>query len=43
MMVTSLLRLEEPIASEDACDALAVAMCHVTNRGMRLRLEGVRA
>jgi len=43
MMVTSLLRLEEPIASEDACDALAVAMCHVTNRAMRLKLEGVRA
>ena len=43
MMVTSLLRLEAPIASEDACDALAVAMCHVTNRAMRLKLEGVRA
>jgi len=43
MMVTSLLRLEDPIASEDACDALAVAMCHITNRAMRLRLEGVRA
>ncbi len=42
MMVRSLLRLEEPIASEDACDALAVAMCHVTNRTMRLKLEGVR-
>jgi len=43
MMVASLLRLEEPIASEDACDALAVAMCHVANRAMRLKLEGVRA
>jgi crossover junction endodeoxyribonuclease RuvC len=43
MMVASLLRLEEPIASEDACDALAVAMCHVTNRAMRIKLEGVRA
>jgi crossover junction endodeoxyribonuclease RuvC len=42
MMVRSLLRLEEPIASEDACDALAVAMCHVTNRTLRLKLEGVR-
>ncbi len=43
MMVTSLLRLEAPIASEDACDALAVAMCHVNNRTLRHKLEGVRA
>lgn len=43
MMVASLLRLEQPIASEDACDALAVAMCHVTRRALRLKLEGVRA
>ena len=32
-MVWSLLRLEAPIPSEDACDALAVAICHVTRRG----------
>ncbi len=43
MMITSLLRLNEPIASEDACDALAVAMCHATHRDMLRRLEGVRA
>jgi len=43
LMVKSLLRLEEPIASEDACDALAVALCHVTRRGMRHELEGVSA
>jgi len=43
LMVKSLLRLEEPIASEDACDALAVALCHVTRRGMRHELEGVGA
>jgi crossover junction endodeoxyribonuclease RuvC len=33
-MVRSLLRLAEPVKSEDACDALAVAICHVTRRGM---------
>jgi len=43
MMVTSLLRLDEPIASEDACDALAVAVCHATRRAMQLRLEEARA
>lgn len=34
MMVNSLLRLEAPVKSEDACDALAVAICHVTRRGL---------
>lgn len=29
-MVASLLRLPEPIASEDASDALAIAICHAT-------------
>lgn len=33
-MIRSLLRLETAIASEDACDALAVAVCHAT-RGTR--------
>jgi len=42
VMVTSLLRLEQPIASEDACDALAVAVCHATRCGMLRKLEGVR-
>lgn len=32
-MVRSLLRLDEPVGSFDACDALAVAICHVTRRG----------
>jgi len=32
LMVHSLLRLEETIESEDACDALAVAICHATRR-----------
>lgn len=31
MMVHSLLRLEQEIDSEDACDALAVAICHATH------------
>jgi crossover junction endodeoxyribonuclease RuvC len=35
MMVGSLLRLESPIASEDACDALAVAICHATHQKTR--------
>jgi len=43
VMVTSLLRLEAPIESEDACDALAVAMCHATRRAVHERLGGVRA
>jgi crossover junction endodeoxyribonuclease RuvC len=30
-MVASLLRLTAPIASEDACDALAIAICHATH------------
>jgi hypothetical protein len=32
-MVRSLLRLPEEIESEDAADALAVAICHSTHRG----------
>ena len=31
MMVRSLLRLPEELESEDACDALAVAICHVAH------------
>jgi Holliday junction resolvasome RuvABC endonuclease subunit len=37
-MVASILRLDTPIASEDACDALAIAICHAT-RGPRAALE----
>jgi crossover junction endodeoxyribonuclease RuvC len=37
-MVRSLLRLAEPIASEDACDALAVAICHATHESVKRRL-----
>src|SRR5579872_6609159 len=42
-MVTSLLRLRAPIESEDACDALAVAVCHATRRATQRMIEGVRA
>ncbi len=35
MMVHSLLRIEVEIESEDACDALAVAICHATHSGAR--------
>lgn len=31
LMVHSLLRLDDEIDSEDACDALAVAICHATH------------
>jgi crossover junction endodeoxyribonuclease RuvC len=30
MMVRSILRLEAPVESPDAADALAVAICHAT-------------
>ena len=33
-----LLRLAEPIESEDACDALAVAICHATHESTNRRL-----
>ena|SRR5579872_781305 len=38
MMIQSLLRLEAAIRSEDACDALAVAICHATRAGVARRL-----
>ena len=38
MMVQSLLRLPEAIESEDACDALAVAICHATHEATSRRL-----
>jgi crossover junction endodeoxyribonuclease RuvC len=37
LMVRSLLHLRAEIASEDASDALAVAICHATRRGAGLR------
>jgi crossover junction endodeoxyribonuclease RuvC len=41
-MVASILRLTEPIASEDACDALAIAICHATQVPMLLMKAGAR-
>ena len=35
MMVRSLLHLPAAIESEDACDALAVAICHATHQASR--------
>lgn len=42
MMVASLLGLAEPIDSEDASDAVAVAICHATKQVVRKRLEVTR-
>ena len=39
-MVRSLLRLPEDIESEDACDALAVAICHATRLAAQQRISG---
>ena len=41
-MVRSLLRLPEEIESEDACDALAVAICHATHLAAERRLSETR-
>ena len=38
-MVGSLLALDQPITSEDACDALAAAICHATKRSVLKRIE----
>src|SRR5215467_3637041 len=39
MMVRSLLQLAEPVESEDACDALAIAICHATHEATSRRLR----
>jgi crossover junction endodeoxyribonuclease RuvC len=41
MMVCSLLGLGEPVESLDACDALAVAICHATRESTARRLAQV--
>lgn len=38
LMIRSILRLDEPIESEDACDALAVAICHATRATINRKL-----
>jgi crossover junction endodeoxyribonuclease RuvC len=40
-MVASLLRLESVIASEDASDALAIAICHATHASSMARMVRV--
>jgi crossover junction endodeoxyribonuclease RuvC len=42
MMVGSLLGLDKPLASQDASDAVAVAICHVTKRVVRKRVGAAR-
>jgi crossover junction endodeoxyribonuclease RuvC len=42
-MVASILRLREPIVSEDACDALAIAICHAAHVPIMLINERARA
>jgi crossover junction endodeoxyribonuclease RuvC len=39
LMVHSLLALRDEIESEDACDAIAVAICHATHASTALRLR----
>jgi crossover junction endodeoxyribonuclease RuvC len=38
LMIRSILRLTDPIDSEDACDALAVAICHATRDSINRKL-----
>lgn len=42
LMVHSLLALEARIESEDACDAIAVAICHATRSSTQLRIGAAR-
>jgi crossover junction endodeoxyribonuclease RuvC len=42
LMVHSLLALEHQIDSEDACDAIAVAICHATRTSTEQRMRAAR-
>ena len=42
LMVHSLLDLKTQIESEDACDAIAVAICHATHAGFRVQVGMAR-
>jgi crossover junction endodeoxyribonuclease RuvC len=42
MMVHSLLRITTEIESEDACDAMAVAICHATHDSSEQRMRAAR-
>jgi crossover junction endodeoxyribonuclease RuvC len=41
-MICSLLRLEAEIESEDACDAIAVAICHATHAAYQISVGAGR-
>jgi crossover junction endodeoxyribonuclease RuvC len=41
-MVSSLAGLDKPLLSEDASDAVAVAICHATTQAVQKRLEAAR-
>ena len=43
LMVHSLLGIKQEIESEDACDAIAVAICHATRRFSLDRMQGKAA
>ena len=42
IMVHSLLEIRDQIESEDACDAIAVAICHATHTSSSVRMKAVR-
>ena len=42
LMVHSLLGLKTELESEDACDAVAVAICHATHAAFRLQMAAPR-
>jgi crossover junction endodeoxyribonuclease RuvC len=42
MMVGSLTGLEQPLLSEDASDAVAVAICHATTQSVRKRVGAAK-
>lgn len=42
MMVHSLLHITSEIQSEDACDAIAVAICHATHYSSEQRMKAAR-
>jgi crossover junction endodeoxyribonuclease RuvC len=42
VMVHSLLQIRDEIESEDACDAIAVAICHATHVSSSLRMRAVQ-
>ncbi len=43
MMVHSLLHITAEIESEDACDAMAVAICHANRRSSEMRMSKTRS